>query len=531
MTHTEYISRERRVAQILALGILILYAKVVFFDFVSFDDAIYVTDNEKVLSGVTMEGLRWAFSLHTKDMFWIPVTQLSLMLDASLFGSHAAGYHLVNVFFHIANALLLFYLLRRLTDRFWESAWVAALFAVHPQHVEAVAWVVERKEVLAAFFGLLTLGQYARYVDQRNQGQDSVFFLKNTHYLLALFLFMCSLWSKAMWVTLPAVFLLLDGWPLQRLSREKWRYLLWEKLPFLVPVGLVVGMTLWRTNDPLLKFTWEKLPLTARLGNMLVSLTAYVRQTVWPSDLAVFYPHPYLEDTPPSTLELAIGAGLLLVLSGLVVALLKTRPYLFVGWFWFLGGLVPVSGIAQSGRQGMADRFAYYPHIGLFVAVVWGVAALIPHRQSWRRLLLPVGVGVLLALMVVTWRQLDVWFNSGTVWSHAVRVTRNNSYAHCMLAGYYMETGNHTLAHAHIDEALRLRPLQVDFILSKAMFFFREGRMREFLDWVYRAEMEDPKAPNVILFKEKIILVSANLSQAYATLSSRKERASPDATP
>ncbi|MBF0138189.1 MAG: hypothetical protein H7833_01870 [Magnetococcus sp. DMHC-1] len=521
MAEPDKISSARRMAQILAVGTLLLFVKSVFFDFINLDDPQYIENNPHVISGLTLEGIRWAFALdNTQGGFWIPMTHLSLMLDVTLFGHHAAGFHLVNVLFHMANTLLLFHLFRRLTNRFWESAWVATLFAVHPQHVEAVAWVVERKEVLAAFFGLLALWQYILYVETRRATPlpPSGSWWHNPHYLLIFPLLMCSLWSKPMWVTLPGVFLLLDWWPLDRQKQATWSHLIREKIPLLLPVLLAAGMALLRTDDPDLKHSWAVLPLSARIGNFLISLATYLRQTVWPSDLSIFYLHPYLEKTPPATLELAAGTGVMVVLTALAFMTRRTRPYLLVGWLWFLGGLVPVSGLAQSGNQGMADRFVYYPHMGLLMAMVWGGAAMLPQQRFWRRSLLALGVVATFALTVVTWRQLDTWLNSGTVWSHAVRMNQNNHYAHALLHGFYSKQKNVPPSHTHIDAALRLRPDHTDYILLKAVVFLEEGREDKFIEWVHKAEQIKPNSPNIIVMREVISTIGGDMKRAYDRL-------------
>ena len=383
--------RPALVCIILVVSTLAAYWLVRRAEFTNFDDPVYVTNNPDVFRGLTWHGVLWAFTtIHGSN--WHPLAWLSHMADCEMFGGKAGGHHLVNVGLHAANAVLLFLLVRRMTRAVWRSAFVAALFALHPLHVESVAWISERKDVLSTFFGLLTLGAYARYAKKsivRGQWSESSSEASGTpatdngqrtthhasrYYVLSLFFFALGLMSKPMLVTLPFVMLLLDYWPLGRfeLTMHKSKLetllpLLREKLPFFGLAGLSSAVTYWAQKIGGAVVTMQKMPLADRLANAFVSYLEYLIKTFWPARLAAYY--PFSAELPET--EAILGALVLVGMTVLALGLARRAPYLVVGWLWFAGTLVPVIGLVQVGSQAMADRYTYVPLVGLFVAVVW----------------------------------------------------------------------------------------------------------------------------------------------------------------
>ena len=454
-----------------------VYAPVARFDFVRFDDPDYVAQNDHVRAGLTWLGARWAFTTgHVAN--WHPLTWLSHMLDVQLFGVDAGAHHVVNAVFHVANMLLLFVVLRRMTGASGRSAVVAALFAVHPLHVESVAWVSERKDVLSTFFWMLTLIAYVRYVERPAARR----------YAAVLSLFALGLLSKPMVVTLPFVLLLLDVWPLGRL--EPWRHgrlslgrgatalrLVREKLPLFALAALSAAITVvvqrrWGAVGGLAEY-----PLGVRAGNALVSYAAYLAKLVWPSNLSAFYPYRATVAT-----SMVVGAGaLLLAVTIAAVRVSRTRPYALVGWLWFVGTLLPVIGLVQAGLQSMADRYTYVPAIGIFVVASWGGAELAARWLGGR--LTPIAAGlVVVAFAVAASRQVPVWKDSVTLWQHAVDVTTGNAYANYNLGVVLVQAGRVDEGIARFEEALRIQPDYADVRIDLANALQARGSLDAALD-------------------------------------------------
>jgi hypothetical protein len=405
--------------------------------FINLDDGIYVTGNPMVKQGLTREGFAWAWTGNVANN-WHPLTVLSHMLDCTLFGLNAAGHHGTSLLLHVANVLLLFEVLRRMTGALGRSAAVAGLFAVHPLHVESVAWVAERKDVLSALFWILAMGAWARYARQPSIGR----------YLLVALMMVLGLMAKPMVVTLPFALLLLDVWPLRRV-RIGW--LIMEKLPLLALSAVASLVTLRYQTTSLVPL--EVLPWRLRLANAAISYVVYLGKTILPRKLAVFYPIPI--EIPAWK---AMGAAvLILALTALAIWKARKAPWFLVGWLWFLGTLVPVIGLIQVGRQAMADRYTYIPSIGLFLAICWGLPALSANRR-WRTALAGATVLVLLVLAAATWVQVRHWRNSATLFQHALAVTRGNYVAHVALAKALAAKRDWTGAAEHYREALALRP-------------------------------------------------------------------------
>lgn len=422
-----------------ALGLLTLTAFLPSLGngFVNLDDGIYVTGNPMVKKGLTGEGFAWAWTANVANN-WHPLTVLSHMLDCTLFGLNAAGHHGTSLLLHMANVLLLFEVLRRMTGAPWRSAAVAGLFAVHPLHVESVAWVAERKDVLSAFFWILAMGVWSRYARQPSVGR----------YLLVALMMTLGLMAKPMVVTLPFALLLLDVWPLRRM-RTGW--LIVEKLPLLALSAAASLVTIRYQTTSLVPL--EILPWRVRLANAAISYAVYLGKTVLPRKLAVFYPIPI--EIPAWK---AVGAAVLIfALTALALWRAREVPWLLVGWLWFLGTLVPVIGLVQVGRQAMADRYTYIPSIGLFLAVCWGLPALVANRR-WRAALAGATVLILLLLTAATWVQVRHWSNSVTLFRHALAVTRGNYVAHVALAKALASRRDWAGAAEHYRAALRMRP-------------------------------------------------------------------------
>ena len=440
----------------LVVSTLSVYWQVAHHDFINLDDTSYVTENPLVQSGVTKKGLVWALT-ESHSANWHPLTWISHMLDCQLFGVKAGQHHLINLLFHIANSLLLFGVIRKMTGALWQSAFVAALFALHPLHVESVAWVAERKDVLSTFFWILCMWAYADYTKRPRIGQ---------YFLVAIFLTL-GLLAKPMVVTLPFVLLLLDYWPLDRLhlgqlkdkpksgfNKLSLSRLLWEKIPLFVlsVASSILTFVVQKQGGGVAPP--DQFLVNIRIPNAFVSYVGYIGKMLWPGGLAVFYPYP--EIIP---LWKSAGAGLLLFsLSILFIRAVRTRPYLIVGWLWYLGTLIPVIGLIQVGNQAMADRYTYIPLIGLFIIVAWSIPDVL-ERWRYRQIALWISAGLLLsALTVCTWLQVRHWKNSISLFKHALKVTENNYLAHNNLGTALIDDGRHTEAIQHYSEALRIKP-------------------------------------------------------------------------
>ncbi len=444
-------ARRKTLLVCLSLGLLTFLAYVPLFSnsFVNFDDGLYVTGNRVVQAGLTREGISWAFTT-THAANWHPLTWLSHMLDVTLFGLSPAGHHLTSLLFHIANTLLLFLLFRKMTGALWKSALVAALFAVHPLHVESVAWVAERKDVLSAFFWILTTWAYLRFLERRRPGR----------YLWIVFFFLAGLLSKPMIVTLPFTLLLLDAWPLGRLGRlgrraTPLRLLVTEKAPLflLSALSCVATFLAQRMGDAVV--TLADLPLGYRIANALSSYASYLAKMIVPASLSVFYPYPAGYGSIP---ELVTAAGLLLFLSGGAVLLRKKFPWLPIGWLWFLGTLVPVIGLVKVGPHAMADRYTYIPLIGPFMIFAWRTGE-IADRWGVRRVVSASAAGILLlALTAATARQAGYWHDGATLFGHAADVTKNNWVAQINLGEALAGQGRPGEAIPHYREAIRIEP-------------------------------------------------------------------------
>ncbi|SRR5579871_1747807 len=453
-------------AGLLALTVL-AYLPVWDNDFVDFDDEQYITTNPPVTRGITWSGFLWAWTID-RAPYWMPLTWLSFQLDAHCFSARSpegdsipcpAAFHGQNLFWHAASTLLLFVVWRRATEREGASFLVAALFALHPMHVESVAWAAERKDVLSVFFGVLSLGAYVCYVEKPNRPR----------FVLVILAFLLSLMSKPMLISLPFVFLLLDYWPLRRLrlgtitldetgkyclAQRSFRQLVVEKTPLFLLAASVAAFTLHSRDHCGSLVPLSSLSLTARLANALTAYGWYVVTTFYPVDLAVLYPHSHENWSPPSALS---GAGTLLSITWVSWRQAARRPWLIVGWLWFVVALLPVSGFAQGGRQAWADRFSYWPHIGFFIAIVRELSEQIKRLHVPALVFRLIGAAALAWLAVLTWRQVGCWRDSFTLWRHAVALTKENDHAHEHLARYYHYRGQRKEFDYHQAEALRIQ--------------------------------------------------------------------------
>ena len=431
----------------LMLLVVLIYVQVAWHEFVGLDDPIYVYENRHVLDGLSGAGMWWAFTSWQVG-HWHPLTWLSLMLDAQVYGTNAGGFHLTNLFFHAINVLLLLAVLRQMTGALWPSALVAALFAVHPLHVESVAWVTERKDVLSTTFWMLTLLAYTAYARQGGLGR----------YLLVALLLAMGLMAKPMLVTLPCVLLLLDFWPLGRRLRLS---IFLEKLPLLALSAASSVMVVLAQHRAGSLGTIEDIRYSARTANALVAYVAYLGKMIWPAKLACFYPHPaYLSHAALASLyAAAVAAGLLLALvTCLVIYFAWRRPYLAVGWFWYVGTLVPVIGLVSVGTSSMADRFTYVPLLGIYIMIAWGTADLTRLWSVGRVVTTGTSLFVLAALTTVAWFQVGTWRNSLVMYDHALRVTTHNPYVHNNRGLIYEELGQYDLALADYAKAIELKP-------------------------------------------------------------------------
>src|SRR5438552_2250792 len=477
------------ICAVLAAITWLIFGQTLGDQFVTYDDPQYVYENAKVAAGLSLEGVSWAFT-HTLGGNWHPLTTISHMVDCQLYGLKPAGHHFTNILLHTVGVILLFLVLRQMTGTLWRSAFVAALFAIHPLHVESVAWSSERKDVLSAVFFVLTLGAYIRYVHAPSL----------TSYLLVLLLFALGLMSKPMLVTVPFLLLLLDYWPLGRINDpafakgtkrkaatsshwSKVSGLITEKIPLFALSALSSVVTLLAQLYS--AGAIDQLPFAWRLNNAAVSCVAYIWQMFWPARLAAFYPHPH-DQLPLWQVLLAIA--FLIAVSLMAIHWRKERPYIFTGWFWYVGMLVPVIGLVQVAEQARADRYTYLPQIGLYVLIVWGITDLMapimmrnsgsrpvatglrpvtrgspgvrtdgPQHRGYKPFFAAIAAAIIIALSWRAFVQTSYWENSEMLWNHTLAITRDNDMAHNNLGYLFLRRGELDEAISHFETALKIR--------------------------------------------------------------------------
>lgn len=453
----------------------IVYWNVRDFSFINYDDPLYVTENAYVKSGLSIETIKWSFTSATeKTNYWVPITWLSFLIDYEIYGDHPGGYHITNLFFHIINAILLFFLFNKMTGQVWPSGLVAILFALHPLHVESVAWVTERKDVLSAFFWLLAMWMYAIYAKKPNP----------YHYMAAFILFILGLMSKPIVVTAPFLFLLLDYWPLRRFQLKRFITkenefpftlpLIWEKLPFFLIIGFasIAAFVTQASGNAIMPL--EDCSVYVRIENVLVAYIAYLGKMIWPIGLSPVYPHPGRLPLWQPVTAFALITGI----TCFVFYQSKRRPYLAVGWLWYIGTLVPVIGFVVIGPHAIADRYTYVPLIGIFVMIAWYIFDWVSLR-AFRWFGIPIITVIVITLMITTQVQVQYWRDSITLFEHAIRVTKNNWLAHNNLGIALLEKGKVDEAEILIDKALSFSPFYVDALYNRGMIYQKKGQIEQ----------------------------------------------------
>ena len=480
----------------LAVMSLVVYWPAQKHEFINYDDYGYVTKNNLVRSGISAGGVKQAFcTIHLGN--WHPLTMMSHMLDWQLFENKAGGHHWTSVIIHIFNAVLLFVFLYMATGAIWRSAFVAALFAVHPINVESVAWISERKNVLSTFFWILTMIFYVWYVKLPDWKR----------YLPVVLCFILGLMSKPMLVTLPLVLLLLDYWPLNRVSikmREETHieisavivqkqtpyFLIIEKIPLFVLSAISICVTLYAQKTANAIMALESFPFPYRIGNATISYVSYIRKMFWPLDLAVFYPFNYIM----SLWHVFLGALLIIAITIFVCIYFRRFSYLAVGWFWYLGTMIPVIGLVQVGSQAMADRYAYVPFIGIFIMLTWGLANAAKNITRSRIILL-VAVLILSILIVLSNFQIRHWKDTYNIFNHTLNVTRNNAAAHSVFADELLKINKTEEAMVHIQKSLALNPKSYDTLIRLAWAYSKNNEPKTAIEALHKAIEINPKVP------------------------------------
>ena len=463
---------------LLATGIWLVFGQTLQHEFINFDDNAYVYENPPVVRGLSFGGVAWAFTqVHSAN--WHPLTWISHMLDCQFYGLNPAGHHLTNILLHAVTAILLFVILRQMTGAGWRSAFVAAVFAIHPLRVESVAWAAERKDVLSGLFFMLTILAYVNYVRRDWSAR---------RYALVVVSFALGLMCKPMLVTVPFVLFLLDYWPLNRLPQnfKVPRRLIWEKLPLLALATASCAITLFAQRSAMQPIA--RTPLLLRMGNAVISYVDYLRQMFWPADLAILYPW---EAARIGVLRTVLS---LIVITGAcaIIILLRQRRYLVMGWLWYLVMLVPVIGIFQVGNQARADRYTYLPQIGLYLMLTWAAADVSAGLRARRFVLSTVAAAILLALLLAARTQTSYWRDSETLWAHALACTTNNSTAEGNLGQACYARGKTDEAMAHFQQALRIDPSEPSVHSSLGVFYLDKGEVEQALAHLQRALEIEP---------------------------------------
>ena len=532
---------------VLAVATLIAFWQVNYCDFINYDDVPYISQNSHIQNGITMESIRWAFTTGYQAN-WHPLTWISHMLDIQLFGLNPHWHHIMNLLFHIANTLLLFFVLNRMTKRIWQCAFVAALFALHPLHVESVAWLAERKDVLSTFFWIFTMGAYCYYVERPGLRR----------YLPVLIFFVLGLMAKPMLVTLPFVLLLLDYWPLRRFgqiisdqeiqtksnnsifseirkgkskgkntitvkeeikaerstdSNYRWallRPLLWEKIPLFVLAVLSSVVTFVAQQRWGAMVSIEKLPLSARISNTFISYIIYIEKMIWPNNLSIFYPY----SRHWQLWQVMVAAFILIAITFLVIRAAKRLQYLAVGWLWYVGTLVPVIGLVQVGEQSRADRYTYIPLIGLFIIAAWGIPELMKKWRYRDEMLVASSSITLSCFFIITWTQVSYWQNSLMLYNHALKVTDNNYLAYNNRGYTYEAFGNYKQAIEDYDRAIEIDPEYAIGYYNRGHCNQNHGNIKQAIKDYDRAIEINPK--NVIAYTNRGLVIEnlGNFKQA-----------------
>lgn len=472
-------------AALLAL-IWFVFGQTKSFPFINFDDPEYVYEVPEINSGLNWHNIAWAFT-HWPSTNWFPLKNISHMFEFQFFGPNPGAFHLTNVFLHAISALLLLLLLRQMTGAIWKAAFVAAIFAIHPLRVESVVWIEERKDVLSGVFFMLTLLAYLLYTGKRS----------TVRYAVMLILFVCGLLSKPMLVTTPVILLLLDYWPLRRSQRSQvtsqsseeigWPKLIAEKIPLFVLAGVDAFFSAGGIASA--HSAADQLSFLARIGNALVSYVIYIWEMIWPANLGIFYPYP---QNGYSFWQVAAAAAILLVITITVFALRKSRPYLFVGWLWYVVMLAPVIGLIQINLQAHADRYTYLPQIGLYLMVAWGTSDLLRNIHFRTQITTAAAVVVSFAFAFVARVQASYWRDSETLWSHTLAVTKDNYFAHASLADLLMRRGRVAEAIEHSEEALRIRPADADAQNNLGLALLQTGETKRAVTHLEKALEIDP---------------------------------------
>ncbi|MBN1457480.1 MAG: tetratricopeptide repeat protein [Sedimentisphaerales bacterium] len=472
--------REVSVILFLVITICMVYSQVVTFDFINYDDGYYVTHNTKVQQGLTWDGIQWAFKT-TTETNWHPLSWLSLMADRQIYGDNAGGFHLTNVVFHLFNSVLLFFIFYYCTSALWSSFFIAVILGLHPLHVESVAWVSERKDVLSTFFFMLTLFSYCYYVKKS----------RRSLYFLSLLLFILGLMSKPMLVTLPFVLLLFDYWPLNRISLrdvfsrcEKSKDigtdvrmpatsiidLLKEKIPFLI-FSIISSVVTFIVAGPSLR-SLNTISISGRIWNASVSYYKYIWKTFWPRDLSVFYPNKWVN---PPFREIVIALIILLLISLVAIYFVRQKRYLVVGWLWFLGTLVPVIGLVQVGGQSMADRYTYIPMTGILIMIAGVIREYI--LDSKRKIIFFILLFPVIAiLMLCTIRQVSFWKDDKTLFEHAMKVTTDNYLAYNRFGMSLVEQGKYEEAQKYFSASLEIKPNYAETHYNLGEILMQQGK-------------------------------------------------------
>ena len=472
---------EQRQKLFICLGLiaatLVAYEPIRHNGFVNYDDDAYITNNPSVKGGITRDSVIWAFT-KPHQVNWHPLTTLSHILDCQLFGLNPLGHHLVSLTFHIINALLLFWIINDLTGAIWPSAFVAAVFAVHPLQVESVAWAAERKTVLSGLFWLLTTAVYIRYA--RRPGIS--------RYIFLLVVFGLCIMTKPVVVTLPFVLLLLDYWPLERFKKVSAGRLISEKIPLLVLSIILSAITFIVQRSGGVVQAIEKEPINYRIANMFLSYIRYTGKMIAPSRLAAFYPHPRPDFTDT---WVVICAALFILITIISIDIGLRRRYASVGWLWYVGTLVPVIGLVQVGTQAIADRYMYIPMVGLLIIAGWAVNDLVANRPRWRVVAAVSATGVLLVGVILTRMQVGYWHNNTTLFEHTLKITKNNLLAESNYGMALLEAGHIDEAIGHFNNALRLNKSHANAYLNLGTAYSRLGKYKPAIqNWTKALELK-----------------------------------------